>query len=177
MSRRSSVIENEVHAGALQQRQRDKAKQAALMSDGVTAVMRRVYAHIQLAADKGRTSCTFEVPLGLIGYAPYELAPCIEQLMTRLTACGYAIEYVFPRALFVYWHGSDSPPQAPDAPQQQPEPEPVVPPDRPALGQLDTLRNQPVPDQGRSKATKGAAPPFRHINEFSGRFTLPTATR
>lgn len=101
--RHKTVRHEDVSARDLQCRMRDKRDRMILANDGIATVIKRMHAHISRAADDNRYSCTFEVPMCIIGSASYDLAPCIQQLMTHLEKRGFTVEYVYPRTLFIFW--------------------------------------------------------------------------
>ena len=48
-------------------------------------------------------SCCFEVPEFIIGFPLYDLNECIQYIVRILVSKGFAVQYMFPRMLFVSW--------------------------------------------------------------------------
>jgi hypothetical protein len=68
-------------------------------------ILENVYKKIQKCIQVTRNvfSCFFEVPEFLIGYPLYDLNECIQYIVKILVTKGFAIQYIFPRILFVSW--------------------------------------------------------------------------
>jgi hypothetical protein len=68
-------------------------------------ILENVYKKIQKCIQVTRNvfSCFFEVPEFIIGYPLYDLNECIQYIVKILISKGFAIQYMFPRILFVSW--------------------------------------------------------------------------
>lgn len=68
------------------------------------SVLGKCHSKIQIAANKEKYECYYDVPQYVVGLPLFNINECVDFIITQLQTNGFRVNYYFPKLLHISWH-------------------------------------------------------------------------